>query len=202
MRRTKEEAEQTRQAVLQAALTNFSTRGYSATTLDHIAQTAGVTRGAIYWHFKNKKDLFAQLMQVYSEEYAALTVNAIQKGGSFEEIGKRVMTEPLSIIEQRPDLADFIDLANFKITDIAELAEVRQGAIQSSQMLIEQVVGFMEMGITQGALRNTIDPRKTALSYLAALNGLIYLWIAMGKNFSLAAAAEEAAEIFMRGIRN
>ena len=54
MRRTKEEAEQTRAAILEAALEAFSEMGFDSANLDKIAQQANVTRGAIYWHFKDR----------------------------------------------------------------------------------------------------------------------------------------------------
>ena len=63
MRKTKEEAYQTRCNLLAAALTVFYERGVSKASLDEIAKTAGVTRGALYWHFKNKEDLFEALFQ-------------------------------------------------------------------------------------------------------------------------------------------
>src|ERR1700760_3083095 len=58
VRRTKEEAQATRNRVLDAAERVFYEKGVSRTTLADIAQAAGVTRGAIYWHFANKGDLF------------------------------------------------------------------------------------------------------------------------------------------------
>jgi AcrR family transcriptional regulator len=61
MRRTKAEAEQTRNAIMAAAVTVFLERGFSRATFDEIAQTAGVTRGAIYWHFRNKLEIFYAL---------------------------------------------------------------------------------------------------------------------------------------------
>jgi len=65
MRRTKEQAEQTRCAILEAAETLFLEKGVAHTSLEHIARHAGVTRGAVYWHFANKADLFnAMLNQV------------------------------------------------------------------------------------------------------------------------------------------
>ncbi|MCB2215532.1 TetR family transcriptional regulator [Desulfofustis glycolicus] len=60
-RKTKEEARQTRTDILSAAIRIFSVRGVSRTTLNDIAKEAGVTRGAIYWHFNNKNDLLAAL---------------------------------------------------------------------------------------------------------------------------------------------
>lgn len=65
MRRTKEDAEKTRAAILSAAEELFLERGVAHTSLEHIARAAGVTRGAVYWHFQNKADLFnAMLNQV------------------------------------------------------------------------------------------------------------------------------------------
>ena len=63
MRRTKEEAEKTRQEIIKAAIDVFSTKGFSSSTLVDIARQANVTRGAIYWHFKNKNDLFLALIE-------------------------------------------------------------------------------------------------------------------------------------------
>ena len=63
MRRTKEEALETRECILDAAERVFSERGVSRTTLEQVAHTAGVTRGAVYWHFQNKSDLFNAVVE-------------------------------------------------------------------------------------------------------------------------------------------
>ena len=62
MRRTKEEAEQTRNAILEAAVDVFTEKGVARATLEQIAKAANVTRGAVYWHFKNKFDLFHAML--------------------------------------------------------------------------------------------------------------------------------------------
>jgi TetR/AcrR family acrAB operon transcriptional repressor len=61
-RRTKEEAEQTRKDILQASLNMFCEKGYTRTTLDDIAQSINLTKGAVYWYFKNKPDILKALM--------------------------------------------------------------------------------------------------------------------------------------------
>ncbi|VFS48923.1 Potential acrAB operon repressor [Budvicia aquatica] len=58
VRKTKQQSLETRQHILDAAMHEFSKRGVSSTSLNDIAISAGVTRGAIYWHFKNKVDIF------------------------------------------------------------------------------------------------------------------------------------------------
>lgn len=56
-RRTKEDAEKTREALLDAAERVFLRRGVSTSTLNEIAKEAGLTRGALYWHFEDRKSV-------------------------------------------------------------------------------------------------------------------------------------------------
>src|SRR3569623_238420 len=62
VRRTKEEAQETRAHLLDAAERRFSEQGVTSTSLNDIARAAGVTRGALYHHFKNKTDLIEALL--------------------------------------------------------------------------------------------------------------------------------------------
>ena len=62
VRRTKDEALETRNRILDAAERVFGERGVSRTSLEDVATAAGVTRGAIYWHFNDKSDLFTAMV--------------------------------------------------------------------------------------------------------------------------------------------
>ncbi len=62
-RRTKEEAEETRKSILAAALEIFCEKGYSRTTFDEIARRINLTKGAIYWHFRNKTDILTEIIR-------------------------------------------------------------------------------------------------------------------------------------------
>lgn len=61
MRRTKEEAAQTKEAIFQAGIRLLASKGIQQTSMGDIARAAGVSRGAIYWHFANKEDLFNEI---------------------------------------------------------------------------------------------------------------------------------------------
>lgn len=61
MRKTKEESEKTREDLLKASIQVFSDKGVARSTLAEIAKAAGVTRGAVYWHFENKAEIFDAL---------------------------------------------------------------------------------------------------------------------------------------------
>lgn len=62
-KKTKADALKTRQHLIETAITLFAARGVSHTTLNDIADAALVTRGAIYWHFDNKTQLFNEIWQ-------------------------------------------------------------------------------------------------------------------------------------------
>ncbi|MDY9921684.1 MAG: TetR family transcriptional regulator [Synergistota bacterium] len=61
-RKTKEDSIKTRGLLLEAALDVFSEKSFSEVTLSEIAERVGMTKGALYWHFKNKSDLLSKLI--------------------------------------------------------------------------------------------------------------------------------------------
>ena len=69
MRRTKEDAEQTRKAILTSAMDIFYEKGYSKTTFDEIAKRINLTKGAVYWYFRNKPDIVAALINDFTAQY-------------------------------------------------------------------------------------------------------------------------------------
>ena len=57
-----------REEILEAALACFSARGYHGSTVDDIAAGAGLSKGAVYWHFEGKEDVFLALFDHLAEE--------------------------------------------------------------------------------------------------------------------------------------
>ena len=86
MRKTKEEAEVTRQAILQSAMDTFYEKGYSKTTFDEIAKRINLTKGAVYWHFRNKPDLIAAIINDYFEKQRAYIEERQPVIQSFDDI--------------------------------------------------------------------------------------------------------------------
>ncbi len=90
-RRTREEAEQTRKELLVMALQQYALHGINNVSLKAIAAEAGVTHGALYWHFKNREDLILALCasvtlpfeQYYLEQLQAIDQDALKALRSF-----------------------------------------------------------------------------------------------------------------------
>ena len=83
MRKTKQEAQKTRQHLLNAALEIFWRMGVTRATLQEIAQQAGVTRGALYWHFSNKEALFESLFEQHYSVICSACWKKTSSSGNF-----------------------------------------------------------------------------------------------------------------------
>lgn len=103
MRRTKEDAAETARQVLQAAESLFLEKGYEKVSLEEIAVAAGVTRGAVHWHFKNKQGLLMALRDRGKEPYRKLAeelsnntaVSVLTKvNGIVSELFERLENDP------------------------------------------------------------------------------------------------------------
>lgn len=201
MRRTKEEAAVTRATLLKTALAVFSAKGYAATTLDDVAKAAKVTRGAIYWHFKSKADLYNTLVEEFSVRGAAVVQQAIAEGGSLIEILRRVFIRQCALIEDDKEARAVMELALFKTGLDPELRAGRKKQVEAGNALLEGIAGAMQQGIAQGILRNDIDPADMARAFLAFENGVIQLWLTTPKSFSLKQGAESFADILIAGLQ-
>ena len=201
MKRTKEEAAVTRATVLKAALTVFSKKGYAAARLDDVAKTAKVTRGAIYWHFKGKADLYNTLIEEMSARGASVVQQAVAEGGTMIDILRRVFVSQCALIEDDKEARAVMELALFKTGLDPELQAGRQKQIDAGNALIAGIAGAMQMGVQQGLLRGDMDPTDMARAFIAFENGAIHQWLASPKSFSLKKSAESFAEIFIKGLQ-
>ena len=72
MRKTKEDTEISKLRILLAAEEEFCKRGFVAANIDSIAKAAGLTKGAVFWHYKSKADLFKAIIKRATERMKAI----------------------------------------------------------------------------------------------------------------------------------
>jgi len=201
MRRTKEEAEATRAKLLKTALSVFSAKGYAAATLDDVAKAAKVTRGAIYWHFKSKADLYNTLIQELSARGTTVVQQALAEGGTLIEMLRRIFVRQCALIEEDKEARAVMELALFKTGLDPELQAGRKKQIDEGNALIAGIAGAMQAGVMQGILRNDMEPADMARAFIAFENGAIQQWLASPKSFSLKTSAESFADILIAGLK-
>lgn len=201
MRRTKEEAAVTRANLLKTALSVFSAKGYAAATLDDVAKAAKVTRGAIYWHFKSKADLYNTLIEELSVRGASVVQQAAAEGGTFLEILRRIFVRLCAVIEDDKEARAVMELGLFKTGLAPELQAGRKKQLEAGNAQIAGIADAMRMGIAQGVLRDDMDPLDMARAFIAFENGAIQLWLTSPKSFSLKTSAESFADILISGLQ-
>ncbi len=200
MRRTAEEAAQTRQDILNAALTVFSQKGYHATRLSDIASAANVTRGAVYHHFVNKAELYIALIEDASTSGGEAVQQAIAAGGSFAETCALILVNSLTLLERNERMRQITELSLFKTGHDPDLSELEAMRREQAVTTVEGIAQWMQQGIANGDLRADLNPQDVARAFIAYQNGLIQLWLSNRDVFSIGESAPAFADIFLQGI--
>jgi TetR/AcrR family acrAB operon transcriptional repressor len=112
MRRTKEEALETRKVILKTALDCFSKRGYALTTFTDIAKRIDLSKGAVFWHFKTKEDLLAELIVQECRTYDPL--NKLDEATTVADVKAAFMDWAQALVKHR-NLRQFMIFAVSRI---------------------------------------------------------------------------------------
>jgi TetR/AcrR family acrAB operon transcriptional repressor len=207
MRRTREEAERTRQSILKASLKVFSTRGYARTRLEEVASEAGVTRGAIYWHFSNKADLYASAVIESVSGYRERLTNILQSDLSPLTKIRTLMKEWLVTLERDEAYRTLVEMALTKTEFDDQVMSGVRDWFSFVDRVQETIADLLRRGIEAGEIDSQVDPELVALALISYLNGIEETWfiqtMSNGESrFSPARMAEEFIEFILRGMRN
>ena len=180
VRRTKAETEQTRLEIIAAARRVFAERGVSRTTLADIAKEAGVTRGAIYWHFKNKPVLFFAMMEQVSLPLVDLieeNLPAQNPGDPLRSI-RASMIEILRLLKDDDIARTTFEIVNSKCEYVDEFSRLDTRVTRTGCAYIQKLTHAYEDARLKDLLRTGADPAQYALDSYLFMKGLINLWLA------------------------
>lgn len=206
-RRTKEDALATRNKLLDAAECLFQLQGVSRTSLQDIARRAGATRGAIYWHFKDKADLFNAMMERVTlpleaafEDGGELLPTDLQTATNTLLRIRRVTSEALRRIVSDAQTRRVFEVATQKVEYVEELRAVRLRHLA----IRRSFVGRFEQSIESAAQRNALVlPMPAALAaqgFHALVDGLIQNWLLDTQAFDLLDVGERSMDVFLSGL--
>ena len=200
MRRTKEEAEITKQNLLKAALEVFSRKGYAATRVEDIAKQANVTTGAIYHHFGGKSDLYIALIEVYSARANQIFQQIIDEGGPPAAVLRRLLVRLFEYAEEDKEYIAVAELF-LNTNDVSpELAIINQQVLESRRALVKFFTDLIQNGLDDGEFHPWVSPENTALALLGFINGMGLIWLQDPESFSIKERAEDLVDSFLSGI--
>lgn len=200
MRKTKEEAQITRENLLTAGLKVFGQRGYSATRLEDIAIEANVTRGAIYHHFGGKDELFMTLVKERSTDVNQLAAEILSAGGTPRETVRRLLVSLFEYAEQNDEYRAMLELSINKVEINDGLKEFANATIQGRRDLARIFEDLVRKGIQAGEFRAEISPEDAAITIVGFMNGIGLIWVQDPDSFSIGRRAQSLVDLFLAGL--
>ena len=180
VRKTKEDAELTRQRIIDAAKVVFLTRGVSRSTLEHIASEAEVTRGAVYWHFKNKTEIFYAIRdRVFLpliDRMDDTLVTASKTDDPLTQIEKS-MCDTINELNENIEMRQIYEIMMIKCEYVDEFATVLQQILGNCSNITEKIQLAYERAQTQDILASAHTPRALALDTHLFFSGLLHMWV-------------------------
>ena len=201
MRRTKEEAEQTRCALLAAAEQLFLEQGVAHTTLEQIARAAGVTRGALYWHFENKAHRFHAMLEQVRLPPEQLAGNLSCCGDlDPRQALRQLCVQAIVSLAQNPQKRRIFTILLYR----CEFTEDLRHAQERHEAFIAQIIALFEQLFAQaerqGRLQPGQTPRLAARALHALILGMFSDWLRNDRLFDAESDAPQMIDGLLRGL--
>ena len=198
-RRTKAEADETRTKLLDAAEQVFFEKGVARASLNEIAQRAGATRGAVYWHFKDKVDVFTSMLARICMPFDEICDDKYCELAPLERIRQSIYAV-FDSMDADERCRKIFDTALFKLEYVGELESVREGHIENFVCSQRKFANDLRHAAAQLGIAMPMTPEEAALGLHSLFVGLIHGWVLMGGNFPLRHMGEMSVEVYLSGL--
>lgn len=200
-RKTKAEAQLTRDAILDAAEEVFRDKGVSRTRLEDIAQRAGCTRGAVYWHFKNKADVLTAMfdrvtLPLFDSIQQLVAAAPADPFGAWRAHLTRSMHK-IETDRQQQNVCDILTNRCELSDDLQALSDME---LQRKQFFICATERLLEQAKAAGQIDPNVDVHTVAMGVHATIHGLIHMWLRQPAQFRLHETVDKFVDVLARGL--
>jgi AcrR family transcriptional regulator len=161
--------------ILIQAMRIFLEKGYHGTSIDDITQAAGLTKGALYWHFRSKEDLLKRIVEEFEKRFLTGLIEAVGEvnGGVLDKFGKMFRYVAAFAYYNRELCVSFTTLA-------AELVGAHHGIESEFRRIHKKYQKFLSTLILQGEkekiFKKEIDSALAGLVIMAFHDGILLQW--------------------------
>ncbi|MCW8922550.1 MAG: TetR family transcriptional regulator [Gammaproteobacteria bacterium] len=181
-RKTREEAQRTRQQIIDAARTTFNQHGVARSSLAQIASAAGLTRGAVYWHFKNKAELFLSMREdvfVPMIERMDTTLFSNSYSDPLDAI-EAALKDFFLVLDECPNLRQVLEIMVLRCEQVDEFAEIQAEIERPGQEFLQKMEKVYQKAASHGSLRPGQPASALALDTWAFISGLLHALLTRG----------------------
>lgn len=201
VRKTKEDALATRELILNTAEALFAQGGVSQTSLNDIAREAGLTRGAIYWHFKNKADLFdAMLKRVILPMDEVLDAQGSDLAADPAGYIETMIMNGVQGLAENPRTQRVLDILMHKTELVDDMLPIRDWHMEAREQCLSKLKAAFEHAQAAGRLAKGVSPTQAAIALHALVDGLFTNWVLKPADFDLAQQTRKAIALFLSAL--
>lgn len=199
VRRTREEALQTRAQILDAAECVFHEKGLATTSMLHIAQRAGLSRGALYWHFKDKAGLVQALLDSLDEPINHLLAASAQTRRD-NPLGclRTLLVALLQRVASDARTQRIFEILLHKCELTVESCDLRTQRCTRQRQAQEKLEEILGEAVQCGQLRVETPVPLAASSLIACVDGTISHWLLSPDSYPLGSEAPRVVDAMMR----
>lgn len=173
-RKTKEEALETKKSIVDAAIAVFVEKGVSGASLEDIAERAGVTRGAVYWHFKNKNDIFRALHDdMHNSVMETVLLNLEKNHPEPLKQLESLCVEFLLNMQRDKTTTDILTIFHLKCDYSGDMADILESMRQDKKKCDLPIMRYFEKAREKGHLPSDADVKTLAMGLSCYMSGLI-----------------------------
>jgi len=170
-----ENSNTTRQRILTAAINVFSNKGYHATRVDEIVEASQTSKGAVYFHFPSKQEIFLGLV----DEFAIILEKRLQTIITEEQGGVQRVNAALQVCLET--FGKYRQLAKIFLIQAVGLGTVFEAKQQEIHYrFIAVIKKHLDEAVTDGDIPS-IDTEVTALAWMGAINEIVIRWVYTGE---------------------
>jgi AcrR family transcriptional regulator len=200
-RRTKDEAEKTRNTILDAAEHVFYLHGVARTSLEQIATAAKVTRGAVYWHFRDKIEVLdAMMSRVFLPQEDILDRLAANGSDNPLEDLKQACIQALRNMGKDKRRKRVVSIMMHRCEYTKEMAPLMKRRRKCKDHMLSRSLQLMQRAEKLEQLSPRWTPELAALSLQAMMSGLITGALEGRKAFDFDKSASACLEAFFKSL--
>ena len=187
----------TRTQILQSALVCFAENGYYQTTMDDIVSRSGLSKGALYWHFKSKQELFIALIEWFMLQIGEQIDHAWTDDMSAADKIRAMVEVTLAGSEQMvPFVNIFLDFWAQTPED-EQLQQIFGSIIDDYETKLEEIINE---GVANGEFQPVENPRNLSLAMFGMLDALFLYSTLLGDKVDMHGSARAAVDVMLAGL--
>jgi TetR/AcrR family fatty acid metabolism transcriptional regulator len=175
----------TREDIIAACVKLFARRGFHNTSISDMANSAGITKGAIYWHFENKEALFAAILDKMKHNWQVLVLRHVDEVADPRDKLDQLFENFYLLLVKDPDTSIFLQRVSIEPDE--RYSHLLSEAFERTADLIATI---FEAGKERGIFKTDIDAKLISYTIICSLAGA-HAQCLTNKNLSLHALVEE-----------